>query len=77
MYEPQPQPSTPTGRQDHDIGELCAGCDADVMSTDGGLNCARCGQWQALCDDCMPPIPEHAPDAVWCCPECQEKPLDS
>jgi DNA-directed RNA polymerase subunit RPC12/RpoP len=79
MHEPQPQPNTPTGRQHREIGEPCTGCAADVMaeSVDGGLNCARCGQWQVLCDDCMPKVTEYAPDAVWCCPECREKTLDS
>jgi hypothetical protein len=79
MHEPQPQPNTPTGSQDRDIGEPCTGCGGDVVAepAEGGLNCARCGQWQALCDDCMPSVTEYAPDAVWCCPECQEKPLDS
>lgn len=80
MYEPQPQPNTPTGRQDRDTGEPCTDCGVSFMADpeDGGLNCARCGQWEALCDDCMPHnMTEYTRDAVWCCPECRERPLDS
>ncbi|HEU0052795.1 MAG TPA: hypothetical protein VFQ39_06445 [Longimicrobium sp.] len=78
MREPQQRPSTPTGRQDRDV-EPCAGCGTTVLAdpVDGGLQCARCGQWQALCDDCMPAVTEYARDAVWRCPECRERPLDS
>jgi hypothetical protein len=75
----QPQPSIPVGRQDLDI-EPCAECGAEVMADpiDSGLNCARCGQWEVLCDGCMPKTAtEYARDAVWCCEECREMPLDS
>lgn len=79
MNESRPQQSTRTGPQGHEIAEPCTGCGTDVVAdpVDGGLDCARCGQWQALCDDCMPRVTEHARDAVWCCPECRERPLDS
>ncbi len=78
-HEPQPRPGTPTGRQDHAADEACAGCGTSVQAdpVNGGLLCARCGQWQALCDDCMPTVSEYAREAVWRCPECQERPLDS
>lgn len=76
MHDPQPRPNTPTGR--HDQSEACTGCGTEVMvdPVEGGLDCARCGQWQALCDDCMPRT-EYARDAVWSCPECRERPLDA
>ncbi len=79
IREQQPRPNAPKGRQGHEIGEPCAGCSTDTIAdpVDGGLHCARCGQWQALCDDCMPPVTEFARDAVWRCPECRERPLDS
>ena len=77
MHEPQPRSKAPTGRKDHEIGEPCAGCSTDVIADPDGLHCARCGQWQALCDDCMPTVTEYARDAVWRCPECRERPLDS
>lgn len=75
----EPQPSTPVGRQDKDVHEPCTGCGAEVIADpeESGLNCARCGQWQVLCDDCMPNVSEYARDAVWRCPECLERPLDS
>lgn len=62
-----------TGRQERGI-ESCTGCGANVVSdpVDGGLNCARCGQWQALCEDCMPTVAEHSRDAAWVCPECRQ-----
>ncbi len=74
MHEPQAGPNAPTGRQEHEISEPCAACSTGVISdpVDGGLHCARCGQWQALCGDCMPTVTEHARDAVWRCPECGE-----
>ncbi len=75
----EPQPNTPAGRQERDAREPCIGCGADVVpdAVDGGLNCARCGQWQVLCDACMPNFSEYSRDAVWICPECRERPLDS
>jgi hypothetical protein len=77
MHEPQPN-APETGRQD-DLVEQCTDCGADVIAdpVDGGLNCARCGQWEALCEDCMPNSTEYTRDIVWCCPECRERPLDS
>jgi hypothetical protein len=75
----EPQPSIPAGRQDRDI-EACVVCEADVLAdpVDDGLHCAKCGQWQVLCIGCMPKnVTEYTRDAVWCCPECRERPLDS
>lgn len=76
MHDTQPRPSTQTDRA---VGEPCTGCGTDVRAdpVDSGLHCARCGQWQALCDDCMPTVTEYTRDAVWRCPECRERPLDS
>jgi DNA-directed RNA polymerase subunit RPC12/RpoP len=76
----EPQPNAPAGWRDPDLDEECAECGADSPSdpVDGGLYCARCGQWQALCAGCMPTnVPESSRDAVWLCPECRERPFDS
>jgi hypothetical protein len=75
----EPQTSFPAARQEPDI-EPCAECGVDVVADpmDGGLNCARCGQWEVLCAGCMPKnVTEYARDAIWCCAECREEPLDS
>jgi hypothetical protein len=75
----EPQVNIPMGRQNRDI-EPCTECAADVIADpmEDGLNCARCGQWEVLCDGCMPKnVSEYTRDAVWCCPECREAPLDS
>jgi hypothetical protein len=72
IQETQHQAQTPW--QDREVREPCTGCSASMISdpVDGGLNCARCGQWQALCGDCMPTVAEHSRDAAWVCPECHQ-----
>lgn len=68
-----PQEGVQGGWADHEARDACAGCGAEVVAdpVDGGLNCARCGQWHALCGGCMPPVPENSRDASWVCPECR------
>ena len=67
------QQETQTARQERRI-ESCTSCGADTVSdpVDGGLNCARCGQWHALCETCMPSVAEHSRDAAWVCPDCRQ-----
>lgn len=75
----EPQPNAPTGFQDRDVAAPCAECDASVSDqVDAALNCARCGQSQLLCDDCMPKnLTERSRDATWLCPDCRARPFDS
>lgn len=69
----EPQQGTDTGRPDHELHDACAGCGADLIAdpVDGGLRCARCGQWHALCAACMPSVSEHSRESAWVCPECR------
>ena len=71
MQEPQQAPHT--GWRDRDIAEPCTECEANAVAdpVNGGLNCATCGQWHYLCDECMPNVPEYSRDAAWLCPECR------
>ncbi len=73
MIQETPQ-NAQTGWQDRRTLEPCTGCAAEVVSdpVDGGLNCARCGQWHVLCEECMPDVAEHSRDAAWLCPECHQ-----
>jgi DNA-directed RNA polymerase subunit RPC12/RpoP len=66
-------------RQDRDVDSPCTACGDDVRAdpAQAGLNCARCGQWHVLCDDCTPNISEHSRDAAWMCPTCRARPLDA
>jgi DNA-directed RNA polymerase subunit RPC12/RpoP len=61
----------PAGRG---LAQACSGCGAEVVTdlVEGGLHCATCGQWQYLCDGCMPKVSEHSRDAAWRCPECRQ-----
>lgn len=67
------------GWQDGAIESECTACGADVRAApeDAGLQCARCGQWHALCSGCTPKIPEFSRDAAWTCPDCRARPLDA
>jgi DNA-directed RNA polymerase subunit RPC12/RpoP len=67
------EPTHPHRSPDPARAEACIGCGADVADpVEGGLHCATCGQWQYLCGECMPRVPEHAADAAWLCPECRD-----
>lgn len=69
----EPQERAQDRWADREMHDACAGCGADVIAdpVDGGLHCARCGQWHALCAGCMPAVPENSRDAAWVCPECR------
>lgn len=73
------QQAEATRRQALDPGRACTSCDADAGAdpTQSGLNCARCGQWHVLCEDCTPNVPDNSRDAAWTCPSCSARPLDS
>jgi predicted RNA-binding Zn-ribbon protein involved in translation (DUF1610 family) len=69
----QPQTEQSAWRQ-RETRESCTGCGEEAVMdpAESGLNCATCGQWFALCDDCMPKVSEHSRDAAWLCPECRD-----